>query len=116
MKTTLVIFLLFLSFSSQAQTVALDSAKNYIGKEITVCGQVQGTYIGKSDNTVFLNFGHDYPNQVFSVIIFSDDAKKFADNPATLFKEKNVCVTGTVKEYKGKVEIVVTKVEQLRLQ
>jgi DNA/RNA endonuclease YhcR with UshA esterase domain len=40
----------------------------------------------------------------------------FSDTPAKLYNNQPVCVTGTIKEYKGKVEIVVTKPEELVLQ
>jgi len=116
MKSTLTIISLFLVFTSHAQTIIPDSAKNYIGKEVTVCGDVKGTYTSKSDGTIFLNFGHDYPDQVFSVVIFSDNAKKFSQSPATMFKAKNVCVTGTIQMYKSKPEIAVSKVEQIKLK
>lgn len=116
MKLPLLSLLLILSATSFAQTIIPDSAKNYVGKEVTVCGEVKGTYTSKNNQTVFMNFGEDYPNQVFSVIIFADDAKKFSENPATSYKFKNICVTGVVKLYKGKPEIVVTETKQIKTQ
>lgn len=116
MKNFILCIIIFYSYSLRAQTIIPDSAKNFVGKEVTVCGKVMGTYTAKSDNTLFLNFGHDYPDQVFTAVIFSDDQKKFSENPATLFKDKTVCVKGTVKLYKGKPEIVVTKTEEITVQ
>lgn len=116
MKLTILSIIFLSSIASFAQTIIPDSAKNYAGKEVTVCGEIKGTYTSKSNQTVFMNFGADYPNQVFSVIIFADDAKKFSENPATFYKFKNVCVTGVVKLYKGKPEIVVTESKQIKTQ
>jgi len=37
------------------------------------------------------------------------------DTPAKLYNNKSICVTGTIKEYKGKAEIIVSKQEQIKV-
>lgn len=115
------IMFLFLSICFQqisfAQSVPLDSVTNYEGKTITVCSKVQSTYLTKGEKkTTYINFGKPYPNTTFTVVIFEADAAKFKNTPSVFFKDKNVCITGKVKIYKGKPEIIVTSEEQIKIQ
>ena len=102
---------------SFAQTVPLDSVANYEGKTITVCSKVQSTYVTKGEKkTTYINFGKPYPNTTFTVVIFEADATKFKNTPSEFFKDKNVCITGKVKIYKGRPEIIVNSEEQITIQ
>ncbi len=56
--------------------------------------------------------GGKYPNNAFTVVVFKDAAAKFSYKLATL-EGKNICVTGGVKDYKGKPEIVVDNAKQI---
>lgn len=49
-----------------------------------------------------------YPHSPLTIVIFAKDRAKFPDTPEKLYGNKPVCVTGILKEYKGKIEIVVT--------
>ena len=102
---------------SFSQTVPLDSVINYEGKTITVCSKVQSTYVTKGDKkTSYLNFGNPYPNTTFTVVIFEGDLPNFKNTPSVYLKNKNVCITGNVKIYKGKPEIIVSKEEQIKIE
>ena len=115
----LFLFLLFLlSISSgYAQTISADSISKYEGKTVTVCEKVIGTYITSGDSkTIMLNFGHPYPAQTFTGVIFQSDRANFSYDPATYLKDKMVCVTGEVKMYKGRPEIIIKKPDQLTIK
>ena len=100
-----------------SQTVPVDSVKYYEGKTITVCSKVLDTYEAKmGEKTTFLNFGKPYPNSTFTAVIFESDLSKFKYSPSVYLKGKNVCITGLVKIYKGKTEIVVTSEEQIKIE
>lgn len=101
MKKTLAVFVLFL-FSSIlfGQTVSPDSLSHYKGKK--------GNQL-----TTFLNFGKPFPYQSFTVVIFNEDLKKFDDDPSKIFLGKKICITGKVRIYKGKPEIVVKHARQI---
>ena len=102
---------------SFSQTVPLDSAKFYEGKEITVCSKVMDTYVSKSeDATTFLNFGNPYPKATFTAVIFEADASKFKYTPSVYLRGKNVCITGKVVIFKGKPEIIVASEEQIKVE
>jgi len=114
------IFFLFTSICltqiSFSQTVPLDSVQFYEGKQITVCAKVMDTYVSKTnERTTFVNFGKPYPKSIFTVVIFEDDLSNFKYTPSVYLKEKNVCVTGKVKIYNGKPEIIVSKEEQIKV-
>ncbi len=115
----LLLALLAILFSQIAfsQTVPLDSVKNYEGKTITVCSKVQSTYVTKGDKkTTYINFGNPYPNTTFTVVIFEADLPNFKNTPSEYLKDKNVCITGKVKIYKGKPEMIVNKEEQIKVE
>jgi hypothetical protein len=98
----------------QSPTIPLDSVQYYVGKNVTICADVKGTY--QSDNgkgNTYINFGKPYPNSTFTVMIFSKDISNFNYNPADRLKGKQVCVTGKVTTYKDKPEIVVSKPDQI---
>ena len=100
-----------------SQTVPLDSVANYVGKTITVCSKVIGTYVSKGEKkNTYLNFGKPYPNSTFSVVIFDSDLPNFKYNPSEFLKDKNVCIIGNVKIYKEKSQIIVSKEEQIKIE
>lgn len=97
-----------------SQTVSLDSLKYYEGKKVTVCTKVKGVYVSnKTKKTTFINFGKPYPNHTFVVVIFEKDLVNFSYDPSKKLKDKNICITGIVKMYKGLPEIIATKEEQI---
>ena len=78
---------------------------------------MQSTYVTKGEKkTTYINFGKPYPNTTFTVVIFEGDLAKFKFTPSEFLKDKNVCITGKVKIYKGKPEIIVTSEEQIKAE
>ena len=55
----------------------------------------------------------DYPDNAFTAVIFSSDASKFSDIEG--YEKKVIEVTGKVKEYQGKVEIIVKEKKQIKI-
>jgi len=116
----LVIFLLLVSIatlsnSQDISTMTPEQAKDFIGKKVTVCGEVKGTHVTKG-KVNFLRFGSDYPNQVFSVIIYANDAIKFKETPANVYAGKTICVTGVINLYEGKPEMEIDTESQVKIQ
>jgi len=60
----------------------------------------------------FLDLGKPYPDQVFTAVIYSADRDKFG-TPRAMLQGKRVCVTDTVREYRGRLEIVLNDPSQL---
>jgi hypothetical protein len=100
----------------RAQTISADSIQNYAGKLVTVCEKVVDTHVTKESKVVYLNFGHPYPAQSFTGVIFASDAPNFQYDPAVYLKGKTICVTGVVKIYKDRPEIIINKPDQIKVQ
>ena len=116
-KLLLLITTICISQLSFSQTVSPDSISKYEGKTITVCSKVVGTHVSSGDKkNTSLNFGKPFPNNTFSVFIAESDLVNFKYNPSEFLKDKTICITGLVKIYKDKPEIIVSKEEQIKIQ
>ncbi len=109
-------FLIFASDSiAQREYVNPIDAHKFVGKEKTVCGIVaSATYAIRSrGQPTFLNLDEPYPNQIFTVVIWGSDRKKFENFPETFLKGKRICVTGIIETYRGKPQIVIHGPDQI---
>ncbi len=94
---------------------ALDTVVNaanvglYVGQKVTFCGTVSQTR--QAAKAFFINYGGSYPNHRFTNVIFKSDQDKFSLDEFA--PGQNLCTTGTVKEYKGVPEIVLTSPSQI---
>lgn len=50
------------------------------------------------------------------MVIFEKDLSNFSYDPGVFLKEKSFCITGIIKMYNGKPEIIATKEEQIAIQ
>lgn len=89
-------------------------SENFVGQEKIVEGRVVSVFKSKKGN-LFLNLEKDYPQSCLQVVIFKEDLKKFPQNVEELFKEKVLEVSGKIKEYKGKPEIIVSSPDQIKI-
>src|SRR5579884_1444023 len=62
-------------------SLSAGEAKNHIGENATVCGQVASTHFAASSRgrPTFLNLNEPYPNQIFTIVIWGSDRPKFGD-------------------------------------
>ena len=90
-------------------------AGQYLGRELIVEGKVADAYHDSKSNTVFFNFETAYPNQCFTAVIFSSDLYKFVQNPEDYYLNKTVRITGEVKEYQGRPEIILETPNQIEI-
>jgi len=100
-----------------AGTYTAAEAINHIGQKITVCDKVFGTRFLENANgqPTFLNLGAAYPNSTFTVVIFGKDRLNFNEKPELFYYNKKVCVTGLVKEYNGKPEMVISTESEIKI-
>jgi len=115
MKTA---FALSLALAAQtllvADTIPSAKAKEYVGRDGTVCGKVADTrYLESGKRPTFLNFDERYPNHTFTAVIFGENRAKFGA-PEKDYLEKDICVTGKIEDYNGKPQIVVTDPQQIK--
>jgi DNA/RNA endonuclease YhcR with UshA esterase domain len=116
-RVILFVFLVLLASSiAEAQkSLTTAEAKYHLGKNATVCGEVASTHyaVRSRGNPTFINLDKPYPNQVFTVLIWGSDRSKFGD-PEEVYRNKSICVTGKISEYKGIPEIVAYGPSQIK--
>ncbi len=97
------------------ETVTPEDAAKFIGQQKTVCGTVASAHFAarSKGQPTFLNLDKPYPKQAFTVLIWGSDREKFESPPETLYSGKAICVTGMIKTYRGRPEIIVTQPSQI---
>lgn len=111
----LVLGLLVVSSRSDAASLTPVQAKNHIGETATVCGVLaSATFAARTKGQpTFLNLDQPYPSHIFTAVIWGSERPKFGQ-PEVMYKGKRICVTGTIKAFRGSPEIVVHALDQLR--
>src|SRR6202012_3180587 len=102
--------------ASAPTTLPSKDAAKHINEKVTICDKIWSTKLLDGSNMTFLDMGGYHPNQLLTIVIKGEDRSKFKDKPEDAYKGRQVCVTGTVIDFKGKPEIVVTDPDQLKLQ
>jgi DNA/RNA endonuclease YhcR with UshA esterase domain len=96
---------------AQTQPIAPADAMAHVGQSVTVEGAVSDVFTARSGVTL-LDIGGRYPDNPFTAVILTGDAGKFPD--VKTFNGKTVDITGPVKLYKGKPEIVLSDAAQIK--
>lgn len=107
-------FILVTSLSFSQIKIPVDSAAKHIGDSVTICSTVYG--VKSMEKVTFINLGRAYPNSPLTLVIFAKDLINFSDTPEKLYGNKSICVSGAIKEYKGKAEIIVSKPDQIKVE
>jgi DNA/RNA endonuclease YhcR with UshA esterase domain len=97
-----------------AETITAAEAKNHIGQNVTVEGAVSEVHHAESGKVIFIEIGGRYPNNTFAAVIFKDDFNKFSN--ADSLAGKTIDVTGQIKEYRGRPEIILSDPAQLKVK
>lgn len=100
-----------------AETITASEAKNHIGETAAVCGKVASTKYAASTRgkPTFINLDKPYPDQIFTVLIWGSDRPKFGQ-PEETYRDKDICVTGKIKEYRGVPEIIAYEPAQISIR
>jgi hypothetical protein len=106
--------LLLWAASAYAAAVGPEDTPKHVGETATVCGTVSSAKFAPNSRSqpTFLDFDRPYPNAPFTAVIFGDDRPKFG-TPATALRGKRICVTGQIRDYRGKPEIILNEPSQL---
>ena len=94
-------------------TIDYSEADNFVGEYKTVKGKVDNLYYSKSSDTTFINFCPDYKTCSFCAVVFSSDKSKF-DNLYN-YDGKTVEITGLIKTYQGRPEIILNNPSQIKV-
>lgn len=114
-------------------TVNPNSALNHLGEQVVVCGRVaSANFIGgqprnqttgtPSGNTpsitsqsLLLAYDYPFPGQIFSLLIPPQDRIKFGTPEFSLIGKK-MCVGGTIRNYQGRAQMVLSTPSQITYQ
>lgn len=106
---------LFISLAAPASSFAQDlrpaEAARYLGETVTVTGKVTGVHYDSRSGNTFINMGGRYPNHTFYGIIFRSSASNFQGIKS--LDGATVSLSGTVKDYRGKPQIVLSSPSQI---
>jgi endonuclease G len=82
--------------------------ENFVGdaKIRTVCGTSVSIKKHQKGH-VFINLDKKFPNQIFSVSIFSSNLKNFSYEPDVYLVNKKVCFTGKINEHNGTPSMII---------
>jgi DNA/RNA endonuclease YhcR with UshA esterase domain len=100
--------------STSAATVSPGDAVSHIGETATVCGVVASAKFAANSHSqpTFLDLERPYPNAVFTAVIFRDERPKFG-TPEKSLEGARVCVTGVIRLYRGRPEMILNDPSQL---
>ena len=97
-----------------AEMIKPEEAPAHVGQIVTVEGTISDVHHAKSGRATFLNMGGRYPNNVFTAVIFADDASKFPDVDSLI--GKTVGISGSIGVYKGRPEIILNDAAQIKVK
>lgn len=98
------------SFSS---CFSLEEASQHIGEEACVEGKLDHLYISQTE-TIFFNFCPNYQECPFQAVIFASRAGAFSD--LGKYEGKNIQISGLIKTYQGKAEIIIDDPSQIKIK
>lgn len=104
---------LILVTGAVAETISPPEAAQHVGSTATVEGVVSQVSISRK-GTIFINFGGRYPNHVFYGVIFKGNAGRFPN--AQTLEGHTVAISGTIKSYEGKPEIIISSPSQIEVR
>jgi hypothetical protein len=104
----------FWASATAATPLSPEDTPKHVGETATVCGVVASAKYAASSRSqpTFLDFDKPYPNAVLTAVIFGDDRRKFG-TPELSLRRKRICVTGQIRDYRGKPEIIIHEPSQL---
>jgi DNA/RNA endonuclease YhcR with UshA esterase domain len=113
MKALILVFGFALTaIPAVAATITPPEAKAHVGEIVTVEGIVSEVHHAASGKVTFIDMGGRYPNNAFAAVIFADDASKFPIVDS--LEGKTVDISGSIRLYKGKPEIILNDPTQLK--
>lgn len=111
-----VFVIVLAAVNAVAGTITAAQAKGHVGQSETVCGRVSSTHYSREGRRpTFLNLDEPYPHQIFTIVIWGADRAEFGQ-PEEKYRDKSVCVTGTIRSYRGVPEITARGPAQIRME
>ena len=97
--------------SAATSAITAEDAASHDGSLVTVEGVAREVHVARSGRAIFIDLDGTYPDQPFAAVIFEDDMAKVGD--VGDLQGRTVDITGTIRMYKGRPEIVVHSRSQI---
>jgi DNA/RNA endonuclease YhcR with UshA esterase domain len=97
-----------------AQVISCSDAQSHVGQHVTVECAVSEVHHAASGSATFIDMGGRYPSNIFTAVIFKDDASKFSNVDS--LDGKTVDVTGVIGLYKDRPEIILNDPAQIKVK
>jgi DNA/RNA endonuclease YhcR with UshA esterase domain len=97
--------------ADELPVIKCSEAARYVGKHVIVRGLVVSVTTSPL-GTAFINFGGEYPNQVFAGFI-STESKLANNERLAMLQGKIIDIIGTIELDRGKPEIKVMSADQI---
>jgi hypothetical protein len=98
--------------TQSSKTFPFSEASHHVGQQITISGTPLKVYRSRK-GTVFFDYCNDYKTCSFNAVIFPADVYKFGD--ITKYQEKNINMTGMIRNYKGEAGMILKDINQIEL-
>lgn len=95
-------------------TIAPGQAASHVGETETVEGIVSEVHTARSGRVTFIDMGGEYPNNTFTGVIFASAMGTVGD--VSDLAGKTVDISGPVRLYRGRSEIIVESRDQIRVR
>ena len=102
-------------YGTRIYTISAYDAYYHIGELRRVYGKVHEVFYAKKTDEYYLYFGSYYPYHDFSIVVPGHIARSYSYRPAWYFQNQHIMVTGLVTAYKESPEIVVRRVNQIKI-
>ena len=96
---------------AQAMAISAEDAAAHDGSMVTVEGIAREVHVARNGRATFIDLDGVYPDQPFTAVVFEEDMPTVGD--VSDLEGKTVDVTGKVRMYHGKPEIIVSSRSQL---
>jgi micrococcal nuclease len=97
-------------YAPAPDVVRWQSAAKYVGEYVTVEGTIVETR--NTGKACFLNFHPDW-RHTFSAVIFARQFAAFPPSPEDHYRGRTVRLTGVVRDYQGRPEMILDSPEQI---
>jgi endonuclease YncB( thermonuclease family) len=104
----------FAGTCGEDSTICPEDAQYNMGKQKTVRFFVEKSF--DSGKAVFLNSKNNYKDpRNFTAVIFQTDRQRFPPSPEDAYWGKTIDVSGRIKKYKGRAEIILQNISQITI-
>ena len=103
-------FFLASLYTTAQQKISIEKAGEHEGDSVIICAKVYGGkfFSNREPTITLLNVGAAYPNSLLTIVIKGDNRTAFSNKPEEFYINKEICVTGTIRIFKGKPEIEIS--------